>query len=64
LVFPVKYRKVLLDEIVVKMIEETTEGIQENFAIEMEGLGMDRIIFIFSIAHISKWNQVKSCEYL
>ena len=42
LVFPVKYRKALLDEMVVKIIEETTEGIQERYAIEMEVLGMDK----------------------
>jgi hypothetical protein len=40
LVFPVKYRKALLDEMVVKIIEETIEGIQERYAIEMEALGM------------------------
>jgi len=42
LVFPVKYRKVLLDGMVVKIIEETTEGIQERHAIEVEALGMDK----------------------
>jgi putative transposase len=42
LVFPVKYRKTLLDEMVVKIIEETAEGIQECYAIEMEALGMDQ----------------------
>ena len=55
LVFPVKYRKVLLDEMVVKIIEETTEGIQQRYVIEMEALGMDtRIIFIFSVLPILK----------
>ena len=42
LVFPVKYRKALLDEMVVKIIEETAEGIQQRYAIEMEALGMDK----------------------
>jgi putative transposase len=42
LVFPVKYRKVLLDEMVVRIIEETAIGIQERYAIEMEALGMDK----------------------
>ena len=37
-----KVPQVLLDEMVVKMIEETTEGIQERYAIEMEALGMDK----------------------
>ncbi len=42
LVFPLKYRKALLDELVIRIIEETTEGIQERYAIEMEALGMDK----------------------
>jgi len=42
LVFPVKYRKTLLDERVVKIIEETAIGIQERYAIKMEALGMDK----------------------
>jgi putative transposase len=42
LVFPVKYRKALLDEMVVKIIEETAEGIKQRYAIEMEALGMDK----------------------
>ena len=33
LIFPVEYRKTLLDEIVVKIIEETAEGIQQRHAI-------------------------------
>jgi putative transposase len=42
LVFLVKYCKALLDEIMVRIIEETTEGIQENYAIKMKALGMDK----------------------
>lgn len=42
LVFPVKYRRVLLDEVVAKIIEETAIGIQERYAIEIEALGMDK----------------------
>ena len=42
LVFPVKYRKALLDKMVIKIIEETAEGIPERYAIEMEALGMDK----------------------
>lgn len=41
IVFPVKYRKALLEVEGVKIIEETTAGIQERYAIEMEALGMD-----------------------
>ena len=50
LVFPVKYRKALLDKLVIKIIEETAEGIQERYAIEMEALGMDKnhIYLLFS----------------
>ena len=42
IVFPVKYRKALLDKMVIKIIEETAYGIQERYAIEMEALGMDK----------------------
>jgi putative transposase len=38
IVFPVKYREALLDKMVIKTIEETAEGIQERYAIEMEAL--------------------------
>jgi len=52
LVFPVKYRKALLDKMVIKIIEETAEGIQERYAIEMEALGMDKNhIHLLSSAH-------------
>jgi putative transposase len=40
-VFPVKYRKVLLEETVVKIIEETAIGISGRYEIEMEALGVD-----------------------
>ena len=39
--FPVKYRKVLLDKDVVEIIRETAVGIQERYEIEMERMGMD-----------------------
>jgi len=41
IVFPVKYRKALLEEEVVEIIKETAIGIQERYAIEFEALGMD-----------------------
>ena len=41
LVFPVKYRKVLLDEEVPKIIKETAVSVEERYPIEMEALGMD-----------------------
>lgn len=52
IVFPVKYREALLDKMVIKTIEETAEGIQERYAIEMEALGMDKNhIHLLSNAH-------------
>jgi len=40
-VFPVKYRKALLDREVVEIIRETALGIQERYEIEIERMGMD-----------------------
>jgi len=52
IVFPVKYRKALLDKMVIKIIEETAYGIQERYAIEIEALGMDKDhIHLLSSAH-------------
>ena len=42
IVFPVKYRKVLLDEEVVEIIRGTAIGIGQRYAIEMEAIGMDK----------------------
>ena len=42
IVFPVKYRKALLDEEVAEIIRVTATGIQERYAIEIEALGMDK----------------------
>jgi len=52
IVFPVKYRKALLDKMVIKIIEETAYGIQERYAIEMEALGMDNV-------HAYVWMNIK-----
>ncbi|HSB34380.1 MAG TPA: IS200/IS605 family transposase [Nitrospirota bacterium] len=41
IVFPVKYRKALLDKEVVEIIRETAIGIQERYDIEIERMGMD-----------------------
>jgi putative transposase len=41
IVFPVKYRKVLLKAEVIDVIRATSIGISERYAIEIEGLGMD-----------------------
>ncbi len=37
-----KYREALLDKEVVQIIKETAIGIQERYAIEIEGMGMDK----------------------
>ena len=42
IVFPVKYRKALLDKEVTNIIMETAEAITERHAIEMEAIGADR----------------------
>jgi REP-associated tyrosine transposase len=41
LVFPVKYRKALIDEQVTEIIQETASGIVERYAIEIEAIGCD-----------------------
>ena len=41
-VFPVKYRKALLDEAVTTMIQETAAEIAERFPSEMEAIGTDK----------------------
>ena len=41
-VFPVKYRKSLLDEVVTTIIQETAAEIAERFPIEMEAIGTDK----------------------
>jgi putative transposase len=42
IVFPVKYRKALLDEAVTAIIQETATEIAERFPIEMEAIGTDK----------------------
>ena len=41
IVFPVKYRKALLDKEVTEIIQETAVGIGERYEIEIEAIGMD-----------------------
>lgn len=41
-VFPVKYRKALLDEEVTAIIQETAAEIADRFPIEMEAIGTDK----------------------
>ncbi len=42
MVFPVKYRKALIDENVTEIIKETASGVAERYAIEMETIGCDK----------------------
>jgi len=42
IVFPVKYRKALLDADVTQIIKETAGSIEERYPIEMEALGTDK----------------------
>ena len=42
IVFPVKYRKALLDEAVTTIIQESAAEIAERFPIEMEAMGTDK----------------------
>ena len=42
MVFPVKYRKALIDEQVTDIIKETASGIAQRYAIEMEAIGCDK----------------------
>ena len=41
IVFPVKYRKALLDSEVTDIIQKTASGIAERYPIEMEAIGCD-----------------------
>jgi len=51
-VFPVKYRKALLDEVVERIIVETARGKEERYDIEFEQLGCARDhIHILSAVH-------------
>ena len=51
-VFPVKYRRGILDEEVVRIIVETAEGIAQRYDIEFESIGCDRDhIHILCSAH-------------
>jgi len=42
IVFPVKYRKALIEKDVTRIIEETATGISDRYAIEMEAIGCDK----------------------
>jgi putative transposase len=42
IVFPVKYRKLLLDGEVVRIIRQTAIGIEQRYATDIEAMGMDK----------------------
>ena len=42
IVFPVKYRKALLDEPIVQTLKETTRALTERYELEVEQLGTDQ----------------------
>jgi putative transposase len=42
IVFPVKYRKALVDSEVTAIIQKTAEGISERYAIDKEAIGCDK----------------------
>jgi len=42
IVFPVKYRKALLSEVVAQAIKDIALGIQERYEVEIERIGCDR----------------------
>ena len=42
IVFPVKYRKALLDSEVTDIIQKTASGLAERYPIEMEAIGCDK----------------------
>jgi len=51
-VFPVKYRKALLDREVISIIKEIVIGIQERYEAEIERMGMDNDhIYLLCGAH-------------
>ncbi|HRI38868.1 MAG TPA: IS200/IS605 family transposase, partial [Nitrospira sp.] len=53
MVFPVKYRKALLDEEVTAFIQDTAAEIAERFPIEMEAIGTDKNhIHLLCSAHL------------
>jgi putative transposase len=42
IVFPVRYRKALLDDGVVQIIRQTAMGIEQRYSIDIEAMGMDK----------------------
>ena len=57
IVFPVKYRKALLDEDVERIIVETARGIEERYDVEFEQIGCARIIYTYCARRIRRWRR-------
>jgi len=52
MIFPEKYRKALLNKMVIKIIEETLRIYKNVMVMKMKALGMDNNpIYLLSIAH-------------
>jgi putative transposase len=63
IVFPVKYRKALLDEVVTTIVQEMVAEIAERFPIEMEAIGTDKNhLHLLCSAH-PKVAQAGLCKY-
>ena len=62
IVFPVKYRKALLDEAVTTIIQETAARLRNGFRLRWKRLGRTRITFICSAVRIRKWLQDGLCR--
>ena len=60
IVFPVKYRKVLLDKGIIEILKEIAIGIQERYELEIEAMGMDMDIYIFYAQDIRSYHRDRS----
>ena len=58
IVFPVKYRRGLLDEAVVKIIMMTAKEIEDRYDIEFEQIGCDKD-HVHILRHIRKLHRVR-----
>ena len=61
--FPVKYRRGLLDEAVVRIIMLTAEEIEERYDIEFEQIGCAKIMYIYFVLFILKLKRVRLLGY-
>ncbi|MEK7791822.1 MAG: IS200/IS605 family transposase [Pseudomonadota bacterium] len=59
IVFPVKYRRGLLDEAVVKIIMLTAKEIEDRYDIEFEQIGCDKDHVIYFVLRILRLHRVR-----